>query len=57
MMNIREKLLALYPELQNFDFAAGVITLENASDDKGDYIAEWSHPTLSKPTEAQLKGF
>jgi len=56
-MNIREKLLALYPELQNFDFAAGVITLENASDDKGDYIAEWSHPTLSKPTEAQLKGF
>jgi hypothetical protein len=53
-MTIRDKLISLYPELANFDFALGVITLENASDGKGDYIAEWSHPTLAKPTNAEL---
>lgn len=53
-MTIRDKLISLYPELANFNFALGVITLENASDGKGDYIAEWNHSTLAKPTEAQL---
>ena len=48
-----EKILKLYPELANFDFASGVITLQN--DGKGDYIAKWNHPTLPRPTEAQLK--
>jgi len=50
-----EKLIKLYPELKNFDFASGVITLQNDSDGKGDYIAKWEHPTLAKPTEDQLK--
>lgn len=30
------------------------ITLQHDSDGKGDYIKEWNHPTLSKPTEEQL---
>jgi hypothetical protein len=55
-MNLKEKLVYLYPELQAVDFAAGVITLQNNSDGKGDYIAEWNHPTLAKPTDEQLKG-
>jgi len=50
-----EKLIKLYPELANFDFASGVITLQNDSDGKGDYIKSWEHPTLSEPTQAQLE--
>ena len=46
-----DKLLKLYPELANFDFASGVITLQN--DGKGDFIAKWEH-TLPKPTDKEL---
>jgi len=53
-MSLKEKLVALYPELATFDFASGVITLQNDSDGKGDYIAKWEHPTLAKPTDEEL---
>jgi hypothetical protein len=53
-MTLYEKIIRLYPELATFDFASGVITLQNDSDGKGDYIAKWEHPTLSRPTEEQL---
>ena len=53
-MTLIEKILAIYPELVTFDFAIGVITLQNDSDGKGDYIAKWEHPTLAKPTAEQL---
>lgn len=53
-MTLPEKIKSIYPELKNFDFSSGVITLQNNSDGKGDYIAEWNHPTLAKPTDAQL---
>jgi len=49
-----DKIIKLYPELANFDFASGVITLQNDSDGKGDYIKAWSHPTLVKPTDEEL---
>ena len=49
-----KKLILIYPELATFDFASGVITLQNDSDGKGDYIAKWEHPTLARPTDAQL---
>lgn len=51
-----DKIIKLYPELANFDFASGVITIQNDSDGKGDYIAKWEHPTLDRPTDAQLNG-
>lgn len=51
-MNLYEKILTIYPELANFDFSSGVITLQN--DGKGDYIAKWNHPTLPRPTTEQL---
>jgi hypothetical protein len=56
MMNLYEKIKAIYPELQDSDFISsfGTILLQNDSDDKGDYIAKWEHPTLAKPTEEQL---
>jgi hypothetical protein len=47
-----DKIISIYPELANFDFASGVITLQNDGD--GDYIAKWEHPTLAKPTDEEL---
>jgi len=52
-MTLFDKIMALYPELTDTDFLT-VILLQNDSDGKGDYIAKWEHPTLSRPTEEQL---
>ena len=52
-MNLYDKIMALYPSLTQQDFLT-VITLQNDSDGKGDYIAKWEHPTLTKPTVEQL---
>jgi hypothetical protein len=54
-MTLFEKIKALYPSLVENDFLT-VITLQNDSDGKGDYIAKWEHPTLAKPTDAELNG-
>ena len=51
-MTLYEKILSLYPELENFDFAFGSIKLQN--DGNGDYIAKWEHPTLPRPTDEEL---
>ena len=50
------KIKTLYPQLTNADFddISGTITLQNDSDGRGDYIAKWEHPTLARPTQAQL---
>lgn len=53
MMTLYEKIKALHPELTDHDFMT-VITLQNDSDGKGDYIAFWRHPTLAEPTKEQL---
>jgi hypothetical protein len=52
-MNLYDKIMALYPDLQQQDFMT-VITLQNDSDGRGDYIAKWEHPTLPRPTQEQL---
>jgi len=52
-MTLYEQITALYPELTSDDFTT-VITLQNDSDGRGDYIREWNHPTLSEPTPEQL---
>ena len=52
-MTLYEKIKSLYPSLEDKDFLT-VITLQNDSDGKGDYIAKWEHLTLTKPTQAQL---
>ena len=54
-MNLYEKIKTIYPNLEDNDFMT-VITLQNDSDGKGDYIAKWEHPTLARPTEQQLDG-
>jgi hypothetical protein len=55
MMTLYEKIKTIYPQLTN-DVFMDVITLQNDSDGKGDYIAKWEHPTLAQPTKEQLDG-
>jgi len=47
-----DKIMAIYPSLTIQDFLT-VITLQNDSDGKGDYIAKWEHP-LPRPTAEEL---
>jgi len=55
MMTLYEKIKTIYPELTTSDFLPkGTIELQNDSDGKGDYIREWNHPTLQRPTDEQL---
>jgi hypothetical protein len=49
-----DKIKAIYPNLEDKDFLT-VITLQNDSDGRGDYIAKWEHPTLARPTDEELK--
>jgi len=53
-MTLYDKIMAIYPQLTDNDFIT-VITLQNDSDGKGDYIAKWEHPTLAKPTVSDLQ--
>ncbi len=53
-MTLYEKIKTLYPELRDEDFLSRVIVLQDDSDGRGPYIAEWNHPTLPRPTEGQL---
>ena len=55
-MSLYEKIIALYPELTDADFAPpiGTIIIQDNSDGKGAYIAKWEHPTLAKPTDEEL---
>ena len=55
-MNLYEKIITIYPSLTENDFMGrnATITLQNDSDGNGDYIKSWNHPTLTRPTQAQL---
>ena len=54
-MSLYDKILKLRPNLKADDFRPeGTIVLQNDSDGKGDYIREWNHPTLTKPTAEEL---
>ena len=48
-----DKIKTIYSQLTDTDFLT-VITLQNDSDGRGDYIAKWEHPTLPKPTDEEL---
>ena len=52
-MLLYEKIKSIYPSLVSTDFE-NIIILQNDADGRGDYIAEWKHPTLAKPTQEQL---
>jgi len=47
-----DKITEIYPELKGQEaelFLSGTIIVQDNSDGKGPFIAEWNHPTLSKP--------
>jgi len=52
-ISLSEKIQAFYPELTSEDFLA---TIKLQDDGAGPYIKEWNHPTLPRPTDAQLAG-
>ena len=52
-LSLSDKIKALYPELPS-DVFLSVIRLQD--DGAGAYIKEWNHPSLPKPTDAQLDG-
>jgi hypothetical protein len=54
-MNLVQKIMTLYPELEARDFIKKIV-LQNDSDGRGDYIKEWNHPTLAQPTQEDLDG-
>jgi hypothetical protein len=49
-----EKIISIYPQLSDITLREVGIQLQNDSDGKGDYIAKWKHPTLTRPTHEQL---
>ena len=53
-MTLIDKILNIYPELTEYNFADQDIHLQNDSDGRGDYISKWEHPTLAQPTQEQL---
>lgn len=56
-MALYDKILTVRPNLTSDDFAPeGTIVLQNDSDGKGDYIKEWNHPTVTRPTTQELNG-
>ena len=54
-MTLYEKIKVIYPDVEDRDFIRAII-LQNDSDGNGDYIKEWNHPTLPRPTQQQLDG-
>jgi hypothetical protein len=52
-MNLVEKIILIHPSLSASDLPKFAL-LQNDSDGLGDYIKEWNHPTLPRPTDEQL---
>ena len=53
-MELLSKICLLYPELKLEDFMPPLAKIILQNDGKEDYIKEWNHPTLLKPTQKQL---
>jgi hypothetical protein len=53
-MALYDKIVEIYPSLVTSDFIGIHATIHLQNDGKGDYIKEWNHPTLARPTEEQL---
>ena len=49
------KIKKVHPSMSDDDlFNPQIIVMQNNSDGRGDYIKEWKHPSLAKPTQDQL---
>lgn len=54
MATLVEKIKSLRPNVTDADFMDYII-VQNNSDDNGDFIASWNHPTESRPTDEELE--
>ena len=54
MTTLYDKILQLRPSISSSDFLPDTGTIVLRNDGQGDYIKEWNHPTLSKPTDEEL---
>ena len=52
-----DRVMKLRPSLTDADFKPikGTISLEDLSDGKGAYIASWTHETISRPSDDEIK--
>ena len=51
------RIIKLKPDLTADDFVdTGTIQLQDDSDGKGAYIKSWTHPTITRPTDDEIKG-
>ena len=53
-MTLVQKIMFIYSELTIEDFMNGNILVRNDSNKEPDYLAQWNHPTLARPTAEQL---
>jgi hypothetical protein len=52
-MTLYEKIIKIYPELTEKDFAFSTGTIQLQNDGNGDFIRSWENSNL-KPTDKQL---
>jgi hypothetical protein len=52
-MTLVEKIKSVRPNVTDADFMDNII-VQNDSDGRGDYIAQWNHPTETQPTAEEL---
>ena len=52
-MTLMDKLIAIYPELTEWDFVSRIV-IADRKDGNGEVLVEWNHPTLAKPTDEEL---
>ena len=53
-MTLVEKIKSVRPNVTDADFMDNII-VQNNLDGRGDYIAEWNHPTETQPTDEELE--
>ena len=55
MISLMEKIIKIYPELTEDDFAplSGTIIIQNDLDGNGEYIKHWSN-IKNQPTQSEL---
>jgi hypothetical protein len=52
--SLLEKLLFLHPSFEAEAPFFSSFLVQNDTDGKGDYIAEWNHPTIPRPIDEEL---
>jgi XkdW protein len=52
-MTLYQKILSLYPQITDQEMVE-YIRFRNDSDEKGEYISKWEHPTYPRPTDEEL---